>query len=83
MRGPAVTGDPDDLALDAGIQIAAAAVLGEEGSVSKLTAWTYLPFGPRAYISTASCASSAVRPARPARTREMNGSARSATYGTP
>src|SRR5437867_68248 len=38
---------------------------------------------PRAYISTASCSSSAVRPASPARTRETNGSARSATCGTP
>ena len=36
---------------------------------------------PRAYISTASCSSSAVPPARPARTRETNGSARSATCG--
>src|SRR6266581_8408280 len=33
---------------------------------------------PRAYISTASCSSSAVRPTRPARTRETKGSARSA-----
>src|SRR5437899_2975839 len=38
---------------------------------------------PRAYISTASCSSSAVRPANPTRTRDTNGSARSATCGTP
>jgi len=38
---------------------------------------------PRAYISMASCSSSAVRPAKPARTRDTNGSARSATCGTP
>src|SRR5438093_3785267 len=38
---------------------------------------------PRAYISTASCSSSAVRPARPVRTRETKVSARSATCGTP
>src|SRR4029450_2311799 len=38
---------------------------------------------PRAYISTASCSSSAVRPARPARTRATKVSARSATCGTP
>jgi hypothetical protein len=31
MLAPAVTGDPDDLGLDAGVQIAAAPVLGEEG----------------------------------------------------
>ena len=37
---------------------------------------------PRAYISTASCSSSAVRPAKPVRTRDTNGSARSATCGT-
>src|SRR6266581_812057 len=38
---------------------------------------------PRAYISTASCSSSAVRPARPVRTRETKVSPRSATCGTP
>src|SRR5206468_7364779 len=38
---------------------------------------------PRAYISTASCSSSAVRPARPVRTRETKVSARLATCGTP
>src|SRR5206468_5957833 len=38
---------------------------------------------PRANISTAKRSSSAVRPARPARKRDANGSARSATCGTP
>jgi len=38
---------------------------------------------PRANISTASRSSSAVRPAKRARTRDTNGSARSATCGTP
>src|SRR4030095_11731314 len=38
---------------------------------------------PRANISTARRSSSAVRPASPARTRDTNGSGRSATPGTP